>query len=175
MGSAQVAATDTNHGRSPRNSLSHLITPPGRVVFWRRSRRRTARRWTRGQESPPTRRRCEGAAPRSRSREGTPDAITMAPGTRTLLVALGFLSPPTTTFVVNRSGSDAEAEQSQSQHTWSLEIEIRSVPCVTAARAAMHRDSLAGAAVLSYCCSALPLLALQRAARGPVGATHIIK
>ena len=39
----------------------------------------------------------KGAAPRSRSREGTPDAITMAPGTRTLLVALGFLSPPTTT------------------------------------------------------------------------------
>ena len=117
----------------------------------------------------------KGAAPRSRSREGTPDAITMAPGTRTLLVALGFLSPLMTTFVVNRSGSDAEAEQSQSQHTWSLEIEIRSVPCVTAARAAMHRDSLAGAAVLSYCCSALPLLALQRAARGPVGATHIIK
>ena len=38
----------------------------------------------------------KGAAPRSRSREGTPDAITMAPGTRTLLVALGFLSPPTT-------------------------------------------------------------------------------
>ena len=60
LGSAQVAATDTNHGRSPRNSLSHLgdLAPPCRI-FWR-SRRRPARRWTRGQESPPTRRRREG-------------------------------------------------------------------------------------------------------------------
>ena len=96
MGSAQVAATDTNHGR-PRNSLSHLITPPGRVVFFGG---RAAAPRADGLAVKSRRLRdaaAKGAAPRSRSREGTPDAITMAPGTRTLLVALGFLSPPTTT------------------------------------------------------------------------------
>ena len=173
LGSAQVAATDTNHGRSPRNSLSHLgdLAPPCRI-FWR-SRRRPARRWTRGQESPPTRRRREGRGasqqvPRrdaGRDYDGSRNPNTPS-GPRIPLAADDHFCCEAC------SGSD---EQRQINIRRSLEIEIRSVPCVTAARAAMHRDSFAGSAVLSYCWSALPLLALQRASRGPVGATRIIK